>query len=45
MLHKIYNLLRVVRGRPPGSCPYCGGAVGYGAGRWWGLSCDHEGSY
>lgn len=31
--------------KPPSQCPYCHGPVEYAAGRWWGTSCDHEGSY
>jgi hypothetical protein len=44
MLFKIFNL-RFRLSHPPAACPYCNGPIGYGAGRWWGLSCDHEGSY
>jgi len=36
---------RIVYGRPPVACPYCGGPVTAHAGYWECLRCDQSGSY
>lgn len=44
-MRRLIHLLIVRFGRPPSSCPYCGGSVSAYAGRWSCNSCESEGSY